>query len=315
MNSPETIDLSMLQEFWRDRRYRVYHRAETSLSHQDLEWAGREVDEWRADAKTHVEFEHGDFQTRCLVAKFKEHESGDSMLACYPFYGIELSKKGLDQTFRGLLEAFHQKKLQPSRIRVTIDAGQIGEFHCLQEWGLKPDGDVIASPIERLIKICQDQAGSHSSCTVLPMDYEKDISAVTEMEIQTHKQDPTSRVNFDNEASIQGMQAYYKRAAAGAGVHLLKEGKRVIGVLGFLSHKNQPYEIHISSLGIHPDYQGKKLSYTLMGAALGQISKSNPDLKLVSGVTSTDRLLQFAKTHGLNTIGHSFSGKFADLLQ
>jgi hypothetical protein len=233
-----------------------------------------------------------------VKASVRLHESGCPMIAFRPFRPADPTVSGIKR-----LIASTRSQLAPetSICRICLDSDQTDEKANLESIGFKTDGINYLVPVPSLLQILKDRT-LPAGYTVRKMHAPHDLAAVTDLEIKVHAADPTSRVSFDSEQAIAGMQGYYTRAAADLGVFLLTIDDKIVGVLGLMPDRDHAGAVHVSSVSIATDQQGLGLFFPFLASALECIAG---DWTAVTGTTTTRRVIAMAEKYSFRIIGVS----------
>ncbi len=238
-----------------------------------------------------------------VKAKASEHESGQPMIAFLPFRPNEKSPEKIGK----LLEAA-KSKLNPNAAvcRICIEPSQVEERTILEQMGFVIDGFEYGMKLAHLSHlIASAKAILPKEVSVRKFDYQCDIDSVVEIEKSVHSEDKSTRVNFDTEQAVESMRRYYRRAASEIGVYVLTRQDQIIGILGFIPDRERTKTVHISSVAISIAYQRQGLFFPFLLRCLSMLDPSK--YEMVTGVTSTARLIDLAKRYSVDLVGLSLS--------
>jgi hypothetical protein len=249
--------------------------------------------------------EHVEIEGSNVKGKTSMHESGVRMIVFSPFRPSDTS----EDTIRSLIEkARHQLGPELEIIRVCIDSDQAQERMVLESMGFGLDGIEYGIPLNRLKEqLSAERSTLPASLQVSLMDYDQDIDAVVQLEQSVHAADLTSRVQFESEPAIEGMKVYYKNACGGQGVFILRREQEMVGLVGLMLDRDRADAVHISSVAISLEFQGQGLFFPLILTALQKSRFASA--QMLTGVTTTSRLIEAARRYEVGVLGVSLSMK------
>ena len=236
-----------------------------------------------------------------VMAKSSEHESGHAMIAFRPFLPKEISV----EKFAALIETAAAKCGREARFcRIRLERTQTEELDTLKSMGFAIDGYEYKLDLDRVSELVgRTNIKLPSSFSIEEMSFDRDIDDVVALEKQVHAEDQSSRVNFDTQQAIDSMRRYYERATSGVGVFILRCGKTIVGVLGFMPDNEHSKTIHISSVSIALAHQGKGLFFPFLLGGLAHLDRES--FKALTGVTTTEKLRKLASKHCLEPVSYS----------
>ncbi len=239
-----------------------------------------------------------------VKAKKHPHESGPEMIVFSPFkpeIRSEAAINTLIHTARALLGP-------ETRItRINLEPDQREERALLEHMGFVLDGTEYGIEVKSLSLALRDKGTDLDGFKICAMDYDRDIDDIVKLERSVHSADPSSRVNFETEQAVCGMKNYYRKTCEEQGVYLLRHNAKIRGVIGFKPDKERTEAVHISSVSIDLGFQGRGLFFPFLFESLRQSRFA--ESKVITGVTTTARLIKAAKRYGVGVLGLSFVGK------
>lgn len=237
-----------------------------------------------------------------IKAKIAEHESGCQKTFFSSFECSPVTDNHFDQIFKRTKEELGHTSI----IQVLLGASQTLERKILEKMGFAVDGVRYGIAVDRLRSLIQQKkSGLLSGYQIRAFDFDQDIEKIVDIEKSIHAADKTSRVNFETEASVESMKNYYRRASSSGGVLLLLHTSAIIGVAGFMKDPKQETAAHVSSIGLALPFQGKGLFLPFLLAAFDM--SPFKDLKILTGVTTTSRLILASETYGAEIFGYLLS--------
>ncbi|MEY4630793.1 MAG: hypothetical protein RIQ81_913 [Pseudomonadota bacterium] len=243
------------------------------------------------------------FENSPAIDRLGTHESGHGMIEFTSFPADDVSLNTIQQLCKRTAAEFGQGW---DWVRINLDQRQFAYRDPLEKIGFQLDGWEYGIPIKQLKNSLK--AANHAIpgfFSIAPMDYERDIDAVMEMEISVHAADPSTRVSLDNPAALQGARAYYQRTSGEGGVYLMWRDNKLSGLVGLRADKKRADAVHISSVAIALELQGRGLFFPMVMTTLAQSKFSKR--KILTGVTTTTKLIHAAEKHGAALLGVSMS--------
>ncbi|MCX6118816.1 MAG: hypothetical protein NT027_14850, partial [Proteobacteria bacterium] len=194
-------------------------------------------------------------------------------------------------------------------LRICFDSGskQIGVL--LKDFGFKLDGIEYGFDIRSFYPKILNENLLKGPFRVRHMDYNSDIDAIEMLESQIHRSDPSSRVKFETMAAKASLRKYYLGRCDELNAFVLEycdhERLEYAGVCGFMRDYQRPHYAHISSIGLDLKYQRQRMMFPFLIEAHSMSQFAN--CFRLSGVTTTDKLVQLADSRGAEVFGYSWS--------
>jgi hypothetical protein len=240
-----------------------------------------------------------------IKVKVSEHESGCQKTYFSCFECQPVTREHFSAVFESARQTFGVTPIT----QVYLKSHQNDERKILEDLGFVVDGLEYSFDVYSLAKLCRDKDCDRDSdrhklndFEIRAINFDQDIAQVVALEKSIHAADTSSRVNFETEASIESVKHYYRRVAADQGVFVLRFQEKIIGVVGFMSSSQDNAAVQVSSVGITLDHQGKGLFFPLIYQAL--LMSPFKNLKTLTGVTTTRRLIAASEKHKAKILGH-----------
>jgi hypothetical protein len=237
-----------------------------------------------------------------IEVKISEHESGRQKTYFFSFDCTPATKDKFTSIFKSATQELGETPIT----EVFLKADQKSERQILEGMGFLLDGIKYGLKIERLSALIgEKKLVLPSDFQVRPLNYDEDIEELVGIEKVIHQADQSSRVNFVTEASIQSMKKYYRRVADDNGVFVLIHRERLVGVVAFMKNSQSNLAVEVSSIGLALTFQGKGLFLPFMLKAFEMSPFKN--FKMLTGVTTTSRLITAADKNEANILGYLLS--------
>lgn len=187
-------------------------------------------------------------------------------------------------------------------LTVEVAASNTKMLETLAYCGFVPRSYMMLGTVERGLTYLLRRPPLSPEFVIRPMDYDRDIAAVVQMERAAHGADPTSVVHRHISSRRADVRGLYRRLCKSPSVALvMTHGTAVVGIITMYPLKDDPQTALISTVAVSPTVQGRGLGNALYREAL--LAMRRLGCQRYVGWTTTNRVLNHAQKLGRRITG------------